>query len=372
MMRIGKKITALAVSAAVLLSVFAACLQVFAQSSAETLRFGADGSFTILQFTDTQDTQNPSPNLVNFIRKALDEAKPDLVVFTGDQLKNYDSDFEGPGVQWKVKKALDAIIAPVVKRRIPFAVAFGNHDSCLDVTLEQQVAMMRQYKGCLVVDEGPSVSGCGNYNVPILSSDGTRTAFNLYFLDSGQSAVLPDQIAWYVSKSNELKESNAGVPVPSIEFQHIVPFNYDLVSAFAAQGDVIASFCGHNHYRSDNDPWLGIDRVYTPTSGFNAFGPGKESAARVIELNESDTTGYSTRLLTFIGLFGDNPLTDLRYMCFTLWSMESDNALTKTMKIMAGIMPAMLYGVELAGGNPARFLYILMEFFGADITVNGL
>jgi len=371
-MKIGKKITALMVSAAILLTVFAAGLQAFAQSAGEALRFGSDGSFTILQFTDTQDTQNPSPNLLNFIRRALDEAKPDLVVFTGDQLKNYDSDFDGPGVRWKVKKALDAIIAPVVKRGIPFAVAFGNHDSALDVTLEEQVVMMQQYEGCLVVDEGPSISGCGNYNVPILSSDGSHTAFNLYFMDSNQSKVEPDQIAWYVAKSNELKEANGGMPVPSFEFQHIVAYNDDLVGAFAAQGDVIASFCGHSHYRSDNNPWMGIDRVYTPTSGFYAFGPGMESAARVIELNESDTTQYSTYLLTFIGLFGDNPITDLRYMCFTLWSMEGDSAITKTMKIMAGIMPAALYGMELAGGNPVRFLYILMEFFGADITVNGL
>ena len=371
-MRTGQKITALIVSMALFLTVFAASLPAFALAADDALRFGSDGSFTILQFTDTQDTQNPSPNLRTFIQKALDEAKPDLVVFTGDQLKNYDSDFSGPGVRWKVKRALDAIIAPVVKRGIPFAVAFGNHDSGLDVTLEEQVVMMQQYEGCLVVDEGPSVSGCGNYNVPILSSDGSRMAFNLYFLDSNQSAVLPDQINWYVSKSNEIKESNGGVPVPSIEFQHIVAYNYDLVSAFAAQGDVIASFCGHNHYRSDNDPWLGIDRVYTPTSGFYAFGPGKESAARVIELNENDVAHYSTYLLTFIGLMGDNPITDLRYKCFTLWSMEGDNGLTKTFKILSGITPAMLYGMEQAGGNPVRFLYILMEFFGADITVKGL
>ena len=37
---------------------------------------------------------------------------------------------------------------------------------------------------CLMRDAEPELSGCGNYNLPILSSDGQRTAFNLYFIDS--------------------------------------------------------------------------------------------------------------------------------------------------------------------------------------------
>lgn len=338
-------------------------------SSAGALQFNEDGSFTILQITDTQDTQWPSPNCLTLIQKALDASEPDLVVFTGDQLKNYDSDFGNSGHQWKVEKALASIVEPVVARGIPFAFAFGNHDSYLSVTLEEQVKMLQKFDGCLLVDEGPEISGCGNYNLPVLSSDGTRTAFNIYLMDSGQSEVLPDQINWYISKSNELKAANGDIPVPSIEFQHIVAYNENLVSAFAAQGDVFASFCGHNHYRTDTVNWYGIDFVYTPTAGFNAFGPGKDCGVRVIELNENDTSKYDSHILTFVGLLGDNPITDLRYKLFTLGALDGD-FFENTIVVLSGIGKALSYLGSISNGNPKIIFTALLEFFGNDVGLN--
>ena len=40
-----------------------------------------NGKFRIMQIADTQDTSWTSPDTVNFIRCALEKAKPDLVVF---------------------------------------------------------------------------------------------------------------------------------------------------------------------------------------------------------------------------------------------------------------------------------------------------
>ena len=338
-------------------------------SSADQLKFREDGSFTILQITDTQDTQWPSPNCLTLIQKALDESKPDLVVFTGDQLKNYDSDFGSTGHEWKVKMALGAIVKPIVARGIPFALTFGNHDSYLNVTLEEQVKMLQKYDGCLVVDEGPAISGCGNYNLPILSSDGTRTAFNLFLLDSNQDVVLQDQIDWYISKSNELKAANGGIPVPSIEFQHIFAYNLNLVGAFAAQDDVIASFCGHDHYRTDTVNQLGVDYVYTPTSGFNAFGPGKECGVRVIELNENNTAKYDTHILTFVGLLGDNPITDLRHKLFTMGAQTGD-AFTNTLSVIASMGKAISYLFTTSHGDLGIIFTALREFFGVDVGLD--
>ena len=332
----------------------------------EPLRFNEDGSFRILQITDTQDTQWPSPNLLTMTQKALDESKPDLVVFTGDQLKNYDSDFDGPNVEWKVRQALRLIVEPIVRRGLPFAFAFGNHDSCLSVTLEEQVAYLQTFPGCLVVDEGSSVTGCGNYNLPVISSDGARTAFNLYFLDSGQDMVQPDQVDWYVSKSDELREANGGVPVPSFEFQHIIAYNDNLINAFAQQGDVIASFCGHDHYRTDTVENNGVNFVHTPTAGFNAFGPGKEVGVRVIDVFEDDPENYETSILTFIDLLGDNPITDLRFTLFTLGEMEGT-----PIEIVAGLIPkialCLSYAFQQAEGSPPAFAFMVLEFFGVDV-----
>lgn len=265
----------------------------------------------------------------------------------------------------KLKKALHAIIQPAVARGIPFAFAFGNHDSQLSFTLEEQVAFLQKYKGCLVKDEGPTISGCGNYNVPVLGSSGDAAAFNLYFLDSNQSKVLPDQIDWYIAKSSELKVNNGGAPVPSIEFQHIVPYNDDLVGAFAAQGDVKASFFGHNHYRSDNYNWLGIELYYTPTAGFNEFAPGRDRGARVIKLNENEPDSIETYILTFNDLFDDNPITDCRYLLFTLGEIQG-NAWEKTVSVLSSVSQALLYLAKISQGNPGTVISELFVFFGFD------
>ena len=48
-----------------------------------------NGKFRIMQIADVQDTQNTSDATIRFIREALEATKPDLVVFTGDQIKGY-------------------------------------------------------------------------------------------------------------------------------------------------------------------------------------------------------------------------------------------------------------------------------------------
>lgn len=187
---------------------FTLCVPAFAadvKGASPKLQFGEDGKFKILVISDTQDTQWPVSNLLTLIQRSLDESKPDFVVFLGDQLKNYDSDFDGDGIEWKVEKAINDIIAPVERRGIPFAVVFGNHDGGVDVSKEEQVKIYQKHKGCLMVDEGDSVSGVGNYNVPVYSSkDSSKIAYNFYFMDSHEGmngvyqSLKPDQVEWYV------------------------------------------------------------------------------------------------------------------------------------------------------------------------------
>ena len=119
----------------------------------DPLQFNDDGSFTILQISDTQDTQYPTPNVLTLIEKAMDESKPDLVIFTGDQLKNYDSDFDGGNLKNKVQQAIDAIVRPVERRGIPFAVVYGNHDDAIGVSKEDQLKMYQQHSLCLMRDD---------------------------------------------------------------------------------------------------------------------------------------------------------------------------------------------------------------------------
>ena len=62
----------------------------------DTLRFSQDGTFKILHLTDPQDDQNPSFEMLNLLRLAIEQAQPDLIVMTGDIVE--DSRGADPGV----------------------------------------------------------------------------------------------------------------------------------------------------------------------------------------------------------------------------------------------------------------------------------
>lgn len=104
-----------------------------------TLRARADGTFKIVQISDTHlkagvgtcnDALGPDgqylpaieadPTTIKFVGEILDVEKPDLVILTGDQLHHDILDS---------KSALFKVVAPMIERSIPFAAVFGNHDS---------------------------------------------------------------------------------------------------------------------------------------------------------------------------------------------------------------------------------------------------
>ncbi len=167
-----------AVMAALLLAVCA--VPAAAEDGDDTaLRFDENGEFRILIVADTQDTAKPQETMLKLLNASLDAAEPDLVVFTGDQV-------HGPSVRTEaaMEKALDAILSPVVERGIPFAAIFGNHDDEGGVSKETQLAIYQSYPGCLMVS-GEEMSGVGNYNLLVFSSDVERPVVNLWFIDSG-------------------------------------------------------------------------------------------------------------------------------------------------------------------------------------------
>ncbi|PWG65998.1 metallophosphatase [Bifidobacterium callitrichidarum] len=54
------------------------------------MRFREDGSFRVLQMADVQDGPDVRPDTIRLIREAIRASDPDLVVFTGDQIRGYD------------------------------------------------------------------------------------------------------------------------------------------------------------------------------------------------------------------------------------------------------------------------------------------
>lgn len=194
------------------------------------LQFREDGTFKILQLSDIQDTLYLQPLTKNFIVDLLDRTQPDLVVLTGDNI--------GPGkvhFRWSNKRIIGTFMSIFEERGIKVAAVFGNHDAENKLNKDEQFAVYQEYS-CFVgaeAEEAKALSGCGTYNIPIMSSkDDSKTAFNLWMFDSqeyneendlgGYGCVQKDQIEWYVKTEKALTEENGGKPVPSLAFQHII------------------------------------------------------------------------------------------------------------------------------------------------------
>ena len=53
------------------------------------MRFNKDKTFKIMQITDMQEIPAISPDTMKLLDAAVEAEKPDLVVYTGDQIKGY-------------------------------------------------------------------------------------------------------------------------------------------------------------------------------------------------------------------------------------------------------------------------------------------
>lgn len=346
-----KKFLSILMAAVILLSGI-----VFASAKDNTqLQFGDDGKFEILIFADIQSGYPVGDALTAFIAEALDEANPDLVVFLGDNIMKAED-----GTTESYLKGYDEVLPLLEEREIPFTLVFGNHDyevAPLELR-DNLLAIYQKYDGCLAYDAAPSLHGCGTHNLPILSSDETKTAYNLWFFDSGDyvynedgskkyyDCVRADQIEWYKNKSNELKAANGGELVPSLAFQHIIPqevtqtvmfslpfqlgkitknftdgtsvtylpnyFAFEGIlseipcpsqdnegqwDAFVEQGDVKACFFGHDHVNGFIADVDGVDGVNVPGSTFKSYRSTTDQGAMLVTLDESDLSTYSTEMI---------------------------------------------------------------------------
>lgn len=355
--KMSKKIKALLAVVLCAATLMAAASPAFAAiEQNDVLRFNEDGKFKIMQISDTQDIDVPREATIKFMEKALDAEKPDLVVFTGDQLAgNKIKTAEG------VYSGIEAILKPVVERGIKFTFVFGNHDSggnC-PVSRDEQFEYYTTFSGCLAYDADPDLYGTGNHNLPIYASSGSDIKFNLWMIDSndsdevngGYDYVHQDQIDWYEKTSRELEEKT-GHLVPSIVFQHIIvpevaelmldsPFeeestitkningenkllmldytkasglmlefpcpsktNSGQFASWKERGDVIAATFGHDHINTFMGNVDGIDLIMCPGITFQSYGRYITRAVRIFELDENDPWSYDTHLYKYTDAFG--------------------------------------------------------------------
>lgn len=61
------------------------------------MRMNKDGLFKIMQITDMQEIPKVSPDTMALLDAAIEDEKPDLVVYTGDQIKGYGVSYKERG-----------------------------------------------------------------------------------------------------------------------------------------------------------------------------------------------------------------------------------------------------------------------------------
>lgn len=328
------------------LFVFSLSVSAFAIDVKEPLKFGDDGKFSIMHVTDTHlDSDNVEASTW-LIAQACDRENPDLVVITGDNVYN-DDDAE------ITKGYITKLMTVFEERNIPVAVTFGNHDSERGaMTREDLMAFYNTFSCSVSVDDGPLLSGCGTYNLPVMSSDGTKIKFNVWFFDSNDyddegeyGWVKKDQIEWYKATSDALALLNGGERVNSLAFQHIiVPEVYDVLKkadgatlfafehifnkgdyymfnpesvnygtlnetpcsgkqndgqfdAMVEKGDVLAVFTGHDHTNAFGVRNQGIDITNSLSTRYNGDAFSTQYGYRMITVDENDTSKYETRVV---------------------------------------------------------------------------
>ena len=271
---------------------------------ARNFHFRADGSFTVLQFTDTHYISGDarSARALACVKEAVAAVQPDLVIHTGDVV------FGKPDLE-----SAREILQPLSDSGIPWAVALGNHDSQFGASREEMFALIRQMPGNVNLPPKEGVYGCSNDVLTLSGSKGVERVF--YLFDSMDAVILKgeeeihcydyirhNQIAWYRAHSQRFTRENGGVPVPSLAFFHIpLPevqealdkgleptgnngeppcpsrLNSGLFAQFRELQDVQAIVTGHDHDCDYVLPYGQIFLIYGRFSGgdtiYNHLGP---------------------------------------------------------------------------------------------------
>ena len=301
-------------------------------SLSATLPYRADGTFTVVQFTDTHYIAGDprSARARECVKDALEGVKPDLVIHTGDIL------FGKPDLQ-----SAKEILTPLAESGIPWAVALGNHDSQFGSSREEVYSLVRSLPGCLNTAPDPAVYGCSNDAIGLEGANGPDRVF--YLFDSMDAVILKgleevhsydyirsSQLEWYKQLSQKLQDGHGSLPVPALAFFHIplreieralleAPnkilignnceepcpsrVNSGLFGLFLEREDVQAIVTGHDHncdyvLKGETSIWFiygrfsGCDTVYNDL-GRDGVSADKISGCRVFRFHKGQA-GFRT------------------------------------------------------------------------------
>ncbi|WP_427051066.1 metallophosphoesterase family protein [Paenibacillus sp. TC-CSREp1] len=290
------------------------------------LSFRENKTFTIVQFTDLhwKDGRPEDLRTRRMMQSIIELEQPDLVVFTGDVI--YTGPVEpGNKACEHPEQAFRDAVSVVEEGGVPWAFVFGNHDAEQRITQTELMQVVQEH-AYSVTEEGPrDIAGLGNYTLEIAGEDGLPAAV-LYLLDSGSYSTVESipgygwiqqsQLRWLMDESIRVNPGRSrGDKLPALAFLHIpIPeyqamwdtqtcygqkfepvcaaqVNSGLFAALLEMGDVMGTFCGHDHVNDFHGQYHGIHLCYGRSSGHSTYGrDGMLRGGRVIQLREGERT----------------------------------------------------------------------------------
>lgn len=345
-----------------------------------------NGKFKIMQIADVQEDYPVNPDTIRLIDAAAEREKPDLVVFTGDQIQGYSGCYIEDTYN-KVKAVISEYVTPLVKRGIPFTITFGNHDDDCVTGKAAQLELYGEHNG-FIMGESHSKDDPATHFINLKDSEGEKDIFALYIIDSNKknengayAPVKKEQIEWL----EKVREANGYIP--ALAFQHIpVPEFYNVIKkvpfytkgaveayksrkntfwvlegnegfmgetpavpeinngefdSLKKHGDILGLFVGHDHANSFVRKLEGVDLGYTQGIGFNTYGPADKRGVRIFELDESDLRNYKTYTVTAGELGVYKPSKPVKEFFLSHIPTSTDEVLTNLKRVaVAGVAVA--------------------------------
>lgn len=352
-------------------------------------------TFRILQVSDPQDLKYVRPAMTEMLDKAYDTLKPDLVVFTGDNIlgnhlldARFGSRQVAEGKQATIismKVALSHILKPVNMRGIPFAMVYGNHDDMNPVTKDEQMDIYRSYHYCMQGNTADKSVDCDTYVVKIYK--GNELVYALYMVDSAwqdekgkcYTQIKPETVQWFIETNAELKD------VPAIVFTHIplkqqkmltekcTPYDrgavtdghgntyrLDKTKALGYMGETISALdddcglfdelvkagnikaivTGHDHRNCFTGTYKGITFIQSGAASFRCYGTTNTRGVRVIDINTDGT--FETKFYSFYDLCGKTFSSKVKFF------MNADEHEKHKLGVILGTAGACLAGIAIS------------------------
>ncbi|CAN6618343.1 phosphatase Dcr2p [Trichomonascus vanleenenianus] len=170
-----------------------------AENPSKVLKVPKHGKFKVLQVADLHfstgygkcvdpvgvdgESCHADRRTLEFLNKVLDKEAPDFVVLSGDQIYGH----EAPDAE----TALLKVVAPFVKRKIPYAMIMGNHDDEGSLTRNEVVELASRLPYSHTSLGPEAIDGVGNYVLTVEGPQSHNPALTFYFLDSHKR--FPDQ-----------------------------------------------------------------------------------------------------------------------------------------------------------------------------------